>query len=489
MAKIIFIIQREEISSKRSVLPKVLFPIETALTASLLALSNHKVTSFDLNLIGKNEDWTKKFKKLLKDFNPGFVISAPQSLTFLIKESIQETADTFFHAKQYNPAIKTIYCGQFATSYPKKALKKSTADYIIRGEYDEAIRNLINTIEKGTVPLDIIGVMGKNSTKTTPIACSHIFKELPFPAYDEFNFKQYFQFPGKGNVRYAEHSHKYTHYLTSRGCTARCCFCNVSYLRGGRKYQIRPVETVLDDLERLTCEFGIEEIHFLDENMTMNPKRTIAICDGIVKRKICFKWIASGGMSIYSLNERLLQKLKTSGCYRLNLAIESGSQTVLKHLIHKPINLSKAMDVLSIAKRLDFEIIGFFIIGLPEETKEQIDKTLKLAASSHFDYVTFSIATPQAGTAFEKSCIEKGFLKADQSLESISKRSTGTFSTNEFTSFDLEKIRWKSWDKINFTTHKKREVICKMMGITNKELSSIREQTALQFHSRWPQNQ
>lgn len=489
MAKIIFIIQREERDNLRRVLPKIIFPIETAFAASLVCSFNHDIMSFDLNLMGEDNGWVKKFKKMLRTFKPDFIVSAPQSLTFLIKENIQESISIFQYAKDNNSNTKTIYCGQFATSYPEDALKRTSADFIIRGEYEEALIELINSLESGGIPSNITGVMGTNDTILSSIASSNLFAELPFPAYNEFNFEQYFQFPGNGNVRYAKHSHQYTHYLTSRGCPSQCCFCNVSYLRGSRKYKTRPVQTVLDDLEKITGELGIKEIHFLDENITLNRKRTIEICDGIIRRGIKFKWIASSGMSIYSLDELVLEKLKESGCYRLNLAIESGSQEVLTNIIHKPINLSKATEILKIARRLEFEIIGFFIIGLPGESKEQINKTLKFAASSYFDYVTFSIATPQAGTALEKLCIEKGLLKETQPLYGISKRSTGVFSTEQFSSFDLEKIRWKCWDNINFKTHKRRDTICKMMGVSEKELKGIREYTAQQFHLRWQKSQ
>ncbi|HOC92651.1 MAG TPA: B12-binding domain-containing radical SAM protein [bacterium] len=486
MAKVMFLIQREDLDPSRAVMRKVLFPIETAFAAALLKSKGHEVGAFDLNLMEEGDSWLRRFRGALEGFSPDIVVSAPQTLTFLIRENIGETAAAFSVAKSVDASIKTVYCGQAATSYPGKAFSEARPDYLIRGEYEEPLAAFAERADVSGSFENIPGLAsGIVEAEAIPPRPSVFFGSLPFPAYEEFEYEKYFDFRGKGNIRHAEHSRRHTHYLTSRGCSARCCFCNVSYLRGSRVHQVRPVVSVLDDLERITLELGVQEIHFLDENMTLSRKRTLEICRGIAERRLDFKWIPSGGLSVYSLNRQILENLKASGCYRLNLAIESGSQDALKNIIRKPVNLKKAAEVVRIARELDFEIICFFVIGFPGETRAQIEETLSLAANPDFDYVTISIATPQAGTELEKICEKDGLIEKGRMLADISKRSTGVFSTDQFSLYELEEIRWKKWDEINFSTEKRILKIQKMMGVSLEELNEIRERTRTNFLSRW----
>lgn len=482
MARVVFLIQREDIDPSRAVQPKILFPIESAFAGALLKDAGHNIRAFDLNLMWDKGAWQDDFRSLLSGFAPDFIVSAPQMLTFLIRENRGDTKAAFDMARGLNGGIKTVYCGPFATSYPDRAFEETGADYLIRGEYDRPLLGLIEGASSGGGT----GVIssGRSTNGTAPVFTEDL-DSLPFPAYEEFGYREYFKHPGKGNLRYAEHSRSYTHYQTSRGCPCRCCFCNVSFLRGGRKWRFRSVQTVLGDIRRLIEDYGIEEIHFLDENLTINKRRTIELCEGIVERKLDFKWIASGGLSIYSLDDNALHAMRGAGCYRLNLAFESGSQAVLDGIIKKPVKLKRDIEKLEVARKLGFEMIGYFVIGLPGESRSQIRETLELAASPYFDYVTISIATPQAGTRLEKECHEKGLIAEGAVLADISRRSTGVFSTGEFSLYDLEEIRWKEWDRINFSTPEKRGKACRIMGISEGELEKLREETERNFRKSW----
>ncbi len=464
-----------------------MFPVETAFAAALLVENGHEIVPFDLNLAGNSPDWTRDFEQLIIEFKPDVVVSAPQALTFFIKECTADTAVAFKLSKKLDDGIVTVYCGPFATSYPQRAQDTCSPDFIIRGEYDSALLSMVNNIPASVV---LSGSDSRTDAAARDGGMSFIedFDSLPFPAYKQFGYKNYFAYRGKGNLRYAEHSERYTHYTTSRGCTCKCCFCNVGFLRGGRKFRKRAVPTVLDDLERINTELGIEEIHFLDENMTLNRRRTAAICDGIIERGLDFKWLAAGGMSVYSLNKEILVKMKESGCYRLNLAFESGDQAVLRKIIRKPLDLKKGLALLETARELDFEIIGYFVIGLPGEARAQIQKTLDLASHHCFDYVTISIATPLAGSELEKICKRDGLIEEKARLSEISRRSTGVFGTDEFTPFELEEIRWKMWDNINFSDRQRRERLCRILGLSDGELAELRDRTASDFHQRHREN-
>jgi radical SAM superfamily enzyme YgiQ (UPF0313 family)/GNAT superfamily N-acetyltransferase len=486
LARIVFVIQREELQTYRSVQPKILFPIEAAFAGALLIKSGHRIKCLDLNLLENGRSPESTLTETLEYFNPEIIISVPQVLTFLIKENYHDTVEIFKIAKAYNGHIKTIYCGSFATSYPKAAFSKTKADYLIRGEFDLTLLKLIDNISNGLPISGLDGVISSsNNSVGSGVSRTDNLDILPFPAYTEFNYKKYFRYPGRGNLRFPEYSRKYTHYQTSRGCSCQCSFCNVSFLRGGRKYRTRSLGLVLDDLEKLIKQYGIEEIHFLDENLTLDKERTVSLCQGIRERGLQFKWIASGGMNVYSLGREILELLWQAGCYRLNLAFESGSQEVLDNIIRKPVKVSRDIRILKLAKDIGFEIIGYFVIGLPGENRAQINQTLELARNPLFDYVTLAIATPLEGTDLKRICLEKGLLNKNTPLFEASRRATALYSTKEFFAFELEKIRWKDWDRINFSQAARKMKIAKMMGVNLKALERIRERTRQDFAKRW----
>lgn len=485
MAKILFLIQREEIDSCRDVMPKILFPVETAFAAALLEHNGHETECLDLNLAPRDSDWKESLAAKLTAFQPDMVVSAPQTLTFLVRENREETREAFALAKSLLPDAFTVYTGPFATSYPDLAMADPAPDALVLGEYDEPLLAIANQLGAGMpVNADAVLLAGQEPASATPFVNTNL-DGLPFPAYERFDLARYFEHRGEGNLRYAEMSHRYTHYTTSRGCPCRCCFCNVAYLRGGRRYRTRSVPQVLDDLERLVREFGVEEVHLLDENPTLNRRRTRELCRGMIERKLNLRWMGCAGVSVYSLDDETLALLKESGCYRLHLAFESGDQDVLKNIVKKPLDLGHGRQVLSMARELDFEVVGYFLIGLPGETKEQIHRTLDLARDPRFDYVTISIATPQAGTELARMCREQGLLKKDDVLADLSRRSTGVYETGQFSRQELEFYRWHEWDQINFATPEKFAKACRMLGVSPEHLTQMRVSTEANYRARW----
>lgn len=485
MAKVLFVIQREDLDGGRNVMAKVLFPVETAFAVALLEQNGHQTDCLDLYLVPPGEAWRDVLAAKIAAFRPDIVVSAPQTLTFLVRESRAETRETFAMAKRLLPGVTTVYTGPFATSYPDGALTDLSPDVLVLGEYDMPLLAIAAQVDAGgVIGGESLVLSGQNPAEAKPFVNNDL-DALPFPAYARLGLEQYFDHRGEGNLRYAEMSRRYTHYATSRGCPYRCCFCNVAFLRGGRRYRTRSVERVLDDLERLAREFGIEEVHLLDENPTLSRRRTRALCRGMIERKLNLRWMGCAGISVYSLDRETLTLLKAAGCYRLHLAFESGDQDVLKNIIKKPVNLTHGCEILSIARELNFEIVGYFVIGLPGETREQIGRTLELARDQRFDYVTISIATPQAGTELERMCKEQGLVEQDAMLADLSRRSTGVYETAQFKLRDLEYIRWREWDAINFSTPEKVAKACRLLGVAPERLAAMRESTAANYRARW----
>ncbi len=472
----------EEPAEELSVRVKTIFPVETAQAATLLEAAGYEVKCLDLNLIQSGQ-WLPAVEDFILNSPPDILAFTPQFLTFNIRESYRIIGKVFKLVHQVMPNITTVIAGNIATSYPQRAKAETGADYILLGEFEFSLLRLVESLTNG----EDIGLMPGLWKENLPCKSATVdnLSELPFPAYRTCHYERYFDKPERGNLRFPERSRRFTAYQATRGCPLRCSFCNVSFLRGKKMHWRRPVFQVLDHLERLVNEFGIEELHFIDENLTINQKYALALFDGMVERQLKLSWMPAGGIGVYTLNQELLETMRNAGCYRLTLAFESGSQEILKKYIGKPIRLEYDVPKLHLAKKMGFETVGYFVVGFPGETPQQRAETIALAEDPAFDYVVFSIATPQIGTRFARICNEKGLIDNKIDLTKLGKRSQGSFDGETFTRQELEELRVREWARINFNSPERVVKICHMMGIKEEEVNSIRESAIHAYMKRW----
>lgn len=197
--------------------------------------------------------------------------------------------------------------------------------------------------------------------------------------------------------------------VSSRGCPNNCIYCAVPKL-WGRTWRSFSSKRVLSEIEFLVERYGVKEIHFLDDNVSVSKSRLQEVCDGIIEKKFDIKWTAPNGIAIWSLDKPLIGKMKESGCYRLTFGIESGSLETQK-FIRKNLNLDKAKEIMKIASDLGLWTFSTYIIGFPYETKEAMDQTFDYAINSYSDFVGFILLMPFPGTDVTEIMKKEGLLK------------------------------------------------------------------------------
>ena len=139
------------------------------------------------------------------------------------------------------------------------------------------------------------------------------------------------------------------------------------------------------------------------------------------------------------------------------------------------------------ARKLDFELIGMFVVGMPGETRDEIHQTLKFAENhEEIDYTVFSIATPMIGTKMTKKLVANGNIQDVNKVNKVIKRTVGLYRTDEFSELDLGLIRAYDWDRINFSSEEKKQKYCKMVGINNMELQLMRNHSIDTFKRFYP---
>ncbi len=193
--------------------------------------------------------------------------------------------------------------------------------------------------------------------------------------------------------------------IASMGCPYKCRFCTVANY--GVKF--REIENTIQELKKLKL-LGFKEILFQDPTLTVNTKFLNSLLTRMIEENLNFSF--SCNADINSMNEEKIVLLKKAGCHTVNIGLESGDDRILK-LYNKQLNTKKAIEVVKLFKKHRIRTLGYFIIGLPGETEDTIEKTIEFSKSLDLDFASFAIATPDVGSDLRREAIEKGWIKGD----------------------------------------------------------------------------
>ncbi|WP_297498668.1 radical SAM protein, partial [Thermococcus sp.] len=160
-------------------------------------------------------------------------------------------------------------------------------------------------------------------------------------------------------------------------------------------------------LSILRYEYGRREIEFLDDTFTLNKVRAVKIAEAIKREGLDITWTASSRVN--TINEKVAKAMKAGGCHTVYFGIESGTQRILD-FIGKGITLEQSVDAVKTAKKAGLRALGSFIIGFPDETREEVDATIAFAKKVGVDFAQFTIATPYPGTRLWAYAVQNNLL-------------------------------------------------------------------------------
>jgi anaerobic magnesium-protoporphyrin IX monomethyl ester cyclase len=401
--------------------PKFRLPIDTRTTphlglAYLAAISEERgdeVFLFDADV--ENEPITDAVRR----FNPdlvGITANTPQV------KSAWRTAKAVKSVKD----VPVVLGGPHVSVLPAESVSRPEVDVVVRGEGEPAwvkLSEIIETAQKGASNftaknlLDpeanlLSGLLGISYFTTDgkewhnpdhpPIAD---LDTLPFPAYHVFKMEYY------TNLQPATDSidgSKSFSIMTSRGCPYRCTFCSQSIMPV--KWRARSPESVLAEWQHLVHNLGAQEIGVLDDSANIQMGRLEKIADLLIENNINHvPWIFVNGIRANLATKPLLGKLKKAGLKRTAFGVESGDPDVLLS-IDKKIDHDTIRQAFKNAKAVGLETIGFFIIGLPGETEESMEQTIKFACEVDPLIANFSMMTPYPGTKVYEIAKRQGKL-------------------------------------------------------------------------------
>lgn len=433
--------------------PRFRLPIDTRTTphlglAYLAAVSEERgdeVFLFDADV--EDEPITEAVKR----FDPeivGITANTPQV------KSAWRTAQAVKSIKD----VPVVLGGPHVSVLPAESVSRPEVDVVVRGEGEAVWVKLCEIIENAQqrnphfTARDLLdpqaqlldGLLGisyftsggqeRHNPDHPPIAD---LDTLPFPAYHVFKMDRYTNLqPATDAVDGA----KSFSVMTSRGCPYRCTFCSQSIMP--IKWRARSPESVLAEWQHLVHNLGAQEIGVLDDSANIQVDRLERIADLFIEHKVNHvPWIFVNGIRANLATRPFLTKLKTAGLKRVAFGVESGDPDVLLS-IDKKIDHDTIRQAFKNAKSVGLETIGFFIIGLPGDTEETMERTIKFACEVDPLIANFSMMTPYPGTKVYEIAKRQGRLLLNDWEDYVFFDGRARYELGEMTAEMVER-KWK----------------------------------------------
>ncbi|HMR64226.1 MAG TPA: radical SAM protein, partial [Anaerolineae bacterium] len=227
---------------------------------------------------------------------------------------------------------------------------------------------------------------------------------IPFPAFDMFKIDRYTNL--NPLTEGLDMNARAFTIVTSRGCPYKCTYCSKPIT--GDTWRARSVDNVMAEWEWLVKDLGATEIGITDDIWNLDRQRAKDLCRAIIKAKLQVPWVTVHGMKVNNTDQELFHLMKQAGCKRVGFGIENGDDWMLRHVIKKGQTVDMVRQAVKHAKTAKLQTMGFFIFGMPGETEESMEKTIKLAIELDPDLAHFMMAAPFPGTEMWETLVEKG---------------------------------------------------------------------------------
>jgi radical SAM superfamily enzyme YgiQ (UPF0313 family) len=205
--------------------------------------------------------------------------------------------------------------------------------------------------------------------------------------------------------------------VTSRGCPYKCVFCSTCSTFYGNIIRYASVDSIIAHVKHLVSDYGMNVLTIYDDQLLLNKKRAKEIFRQLAQFDLRIE--CPNGLSVAFIDDEMAALMRNAGLDTAVLAIESGSDYVLKEIINKPLKLKMIKPVIKILRKHGFFIQGFFVIGIPGETEKHRDETYDFIKDVQLDWSGLSLATPLRGSRLYDICIENGYIDKDLKIGEI----------------------------------------------------------------------
>jgi radical SAM superfamily enzyme YgiQ (UPF0313 family) len=318
--------------------------------------------------------------------------------------------------KKWNSICLTVLGGPYALRQSKNIFAASNAfDWVIEGAGDRNFPCALDRyLKKENLGTDLAGfsyrIANNHHHITNTVDVISDLDAYAMPAWDLAEFDEYAWVPSSNPFM---RPGRYATLFTSRGCPYHCGYCHDIFTK---KFHFRSAESVLEEIELLHSQYGIDEFMVIDDIFNLNKPRLKKIMSEVKKRwkgKLRFSFM--NGLRADILDEEVINALADGGTYVVSLGVETASPR-LQQLTGKHLDLEKTKIAIELLENKGISVLGFFMLGFPTETPEEIRSTINLAIKSPLTMASFFTVVPQPGTPLFDLAEEAGATHLNENL-------------------------------------------------------------------------
>lgn len=386
--------------------------------ASALREAGHEPVLLDFNskLTHEQPDPTQyclqKILHKIQTEKPGLV-----GISFLFSGFMQTAWHYARAIRAAAPELKIITGGIHATTYPAEILSNCPEfDYIALGEGERQIVEIADRLSSASLG-DLSEI--KSFAYRAADGSARINRErqwldyenMPMQAWDLIDFADY-EMDLSHYSNFKGHDFKtVVPVISERGCPYKCTFCDM-YIVQGRKLRRRSPEKFVDELEYLVNERGQRMFTFMDDNLTVDNKHILGICNEIIRRNLDIQFTTAGGLGMNSLRREVIDAMVAAGMTSALLAPEHGSDYIRNTVIKKGLDRDMIFEVVENLRRHRVSLAGNWIMGFPEDTNETLQETLDMIDELRLDRNWVGTLIPFPGTPVFDQCVrDKLFIE------------------------------------------------------------------------------
>lgn len=342
-------------------------------------------------------------RRRILEFKPDAV-----SIT-VVTPQIRAVLESCAVIRETAPDVYLMIGGPHATVLPVETLETTGADLVYAGEGERAFRMLV----EGTDPDGIPGACFMKNGSPFLVPGRLLVEDLdslPLPDRTIFDMGKYFR--TWYSMDRVDSSLKGTTILATRGCPYRCTFCQPTLSEiFGKKMRKRSPSSILSELRFLVDQYSINAFMFEDSTFIVDHPWVKEICRGMIEMNLNLRWCCNVRADL--LTEDLLDSMVAAGLSKVNMGVESASQRVLDDIYRKDITVEGVRKALRLCRSKGLFVQGYFMLGAPGETIEEMKETIAFAAREPFDDALFDITTPFPHTGLWE--MSKDLIDADYS--------------------------------------------------------------------------
>ena len=334
----------------------------------------------------------------LKEFNPDYLV------VNIATPTLEHDLDAVKKAKEICPNVITIAKGAAFLTLADRIIKEhNELDFGILGEAENTLKEIL----EGKPKAEILGLYYKENDEVKFTGNRPFIEDLdslPFPARHLVDNNIYRR-PDNNKVQAT--------IKVSRGCPFHCFFCLATPVSGA-KVRRRSPENIVAEIKECVEKYNIKNFLFWSDIFNIDKEWTMKLCQAIIDSGLKITWSANTRADTADLE--MAEMMYKSGCRLVSIGVESGSQYMLEKM-GKKITLNDVRRTVKVFKKNKIRIYNYFVIGLPWETEETVEETIKFAIELNSDFISFYTATPFPGSRFYDYALEHNLFDKETSFE------------------------------------------------------------------------